>query len=219
MTPRKDPPWVSQQELEQAVLRFRQLQTPLAAVCLVQGEVNAQVGESDLSVLQRLHRRSVISSGPPHASSHASEQLVEYERLDEVVIGTSIEPFDAVTHTISRCQHEDGSLIAFPANAPADLDPIDDRHRNVEHHEIDLPRAKQLERFATFCGERHAVALETQGSTDSLTKRAIVVYKQDAAAVRHRLSVGQKSKKLARARADAGPIVRPTQRVKVPSEL
>src|SRR5436309_2832690 len=83
-----------------------------------------------------------IAATPERSDSR--EQLVEGERLHEVVVGAGVEPVDAIAHGRARREHQDRDLIARGAETPADLDAVesgqtkieDDRVVRVAHREI-----------------------------------------------------------------------------------
>ena len=54
--------------------------------------------------------RAILTA--PAERADPREELVERERLDEVVIGAGIEAFHAVSHRSARGEHEDGHLVA-----------------------------------------------------------------------------------------------------------
>ena len=64
------------------------------------------------------------------------EQLAEIERLDEVVVGAAVQPFDARLHGVARGQHQDRHGAARLANRAADGEAVAPRQHDVEDHRV-----------------------------------------------------------------------------------
>jgi hypothetical protein len=62
----------------------------------------------------------------------ARHQLAEVVRLDEVVVGAGVEPFDARFHSVARGQHENRHRASGVADRPADGQAVDEREHDVE---------------------------------------------------------------------------------------
>jgi hypothetical protein len=95
----KDLPGVEQEQLEQRELRARELDPVAAAAHLARPGVEFQVGEAE-----RLTRAVARA---PQQRPHACEQLLECERLRQVVVGACVEPLHAVIDLCPRGQHQD----------------------------------------------------------------------------------------------------------------
>jgi hypothetical protein len=74
------------------------------------------------------------------------EQLVERERLDEVVVGAAVEPGDPVRDRVARGQHQHRRPDACGAQPPARLEAVDARQHHVEHDRAVVGRAGHPER-------------------------------------------------------------------------
>src|SRR3954468_9769425 len=96
-------PLVAHQILEQLELALREVDRPFAARDLVRVGVEHEVADS-----QRRHaaRRAARQEGP-----EAGEQLLALERLDEVVVGPHVEPFDARLQRVAGGEHEDRHVV------------------------------------------------------------------------------------------------------------
>jgi hypothetical protein len=100
--------------------------------------------ERDIQEFENATRfRSVVAATPER--SDACEQLVESERLHEVVVGTSVEPVDPIANGGASGQHEDGDLIAGSPKAAADLDAIESRKAEVEDHCVVLIAHREVQ--------------------------------------------------------------------------
>src|SRR5215216_6266785 len=83
----QDATGVSEQELQQEELRWRQPDETVAAMSFARVDVEAQIGESE--DLARARRS-------PEEGAHSGKELVEGERLGEVVVGAGVEAGDPV---------------------------------------------------------------------------------------------------------------------------
>ena len=63
--------------------------------------------------------------GAPEQRTQACEQLLEGERLREVVVRAGVQAFDTVFDLHPGREHQHGQADACPAEAPANLEPVD----------------------------------------------------------------------------------------------
>ncbi len=99
-----------------------------AARGLARGAVERDVGEPQ--------QRRVAVGAAPQQRAHAREQLVEVERLHDVVVRAGVEPGDPVGDGLTRGQHQHGRAVAARAQPPAHLEPVDIGHQDVEQHQV-----------------------------------------------------------------------------------
>jgi N6-L-threonylcarbamoyladenine synthase len=64
-------------------------------------------------------------------------ELLEGERLDEVVVGAEVETADAVGHRVVRGDDDDGEVALGAAQAPRPLEAVDPRQPDVEDDEVE----------------------------------------------------------------------------------
>ena len=81
---------------------------------------------------------------------------------------------------VARGEHQDRRAVARLAHAPADLEAVDVRHRDVEDDGVELLGGEAVERLAAVLGERHVVALEGQRPLHRRAQRRLVVDHQDS---------------------------------------
>ena len=98
--PRQHLARVEQEQLEQRELGARQLDPLLSARDLARARVELEVGEAE-----RVAARAVVA-GTTQQRPHARQQLLERERLGQVVVGAGVEPFDPVLDLRARGQHQ-----------------------------------------------------------------------------------------------------------------
>ena len=68
----------------------------------------------------------------------AGQQLLERERLDEVVVGAGVEARDAVRDRVARREHQDRCPVAVAAEPAAHREAVELGHEDVEHDELRL---------------------------------------------------------------------------------
>src|SRR5262249_22715876 len=76
--------------------------------------------------------------------AYTAAELTNRERLGDVVVRAQFEAENLVELLAAGGQHDDRH-VAAGAEAAADLEPVDLRQHQVEHNEVDLPVAKELE--------------------------------------------------------------------------
>ena len=74
----------------------------------------------------------------PYQRPQARKQLREGERLHQVVVGTGVEPRDAVLDGVAGRQHQDGCPDTGVTQSPARLEAVDARQHHVEHDRVVL---------------------------------------------------------------------------------
>jgi hypothetical protein len=121
---------MAQEELEQQELGARQSDRALAPAHAVLHRIELEVGEAQrLALVGRL-------AGAPQQGANARAQLVERERLDQVVVGARVQASHAVGDGVAGGEHEDRRAVAAAAHAPAHLEPVHVRHGHVQDDEV-----------------------------------------------------------------------------------
>ena len=105
----------------------------------------------------------------------ARGEHLEREWLHEVVVGARVEPDDLVGGGVLRRQHEDRELWIAGAQPSADLNAVDARHHQVEHHEVGRELERLLERFRTVARGGDRVALERERAAQHVRDVLVVV--------------------------------------------
>ena len=77
-----------------------------------------------------------LASAPD--GTQACVQLLEGERLDQVVIGTRFEPGDPLGHGTPRGQHQDRHVVALATELLAHLGAAHPGQHQVEHDRVDV---------------------------------------------------------------------------------
>ena len=107
-------------------------------------------------------------------------QLLERERLDQVVVGAGVEAVDAVRDGVARGQHQHRRAVAGGAQPAADLEPVGLGHQHVEHDRVRRLVGERVERLAAVGGELDPVAVHAQRAIERVADRGLVVHHEDA---------------------------------------
>ena len=70
-------------------------------------------------------QRAVAGAGSPQQRAHARAELLDRERLHQVVVRARVEPFDPVVDRVARGDDEDRHGVLAAAQRPAHLDAAD----------------------------------------------------------------------------------------------
>ncbi len=132
----------------------------------------AQVGEREPVVLRP-------GVGSPQQRPEPGEQLLERERLDQVVVGAGIEPVDPVVGGVACGEQQHRDVVPLGADAAAHLEPVDDRHHHVEHHDVGQALGEDAEGPTTVGSGGDVVALEGQAALEAVPDIGFVVDDQD----------------------------------------
>lgn len=172
-------PRVRQEHLQQGELGTGQLDPARAPGDLAGGEVHPQVGEGQHIVVGdaacRGRVRAAAQQGPD-----AGEELVQFEGLDQVVVGPGVEPGDAVADGVAGGEHQDGRGGAGGTQAAGGGQTVHPRHLDVEDDQIGGVRLGPGEGVETVDGDFGVVPLEREAALQGLTHRGLVVDDQDA---------------------------------------
>ena len=175
--------------------------------------------EEDVAGLQRRHR----CRGPDGAlaRAHPRDELVEGERLHQVVVGAELEAGHDVLDLGTRRQHEDLGRVAPASDLTEHIEAVDVRQPEVEHHEVGagrrghrVPAARDPSdvvppRGQAFRQERHDTparprprARSRRGSSSTRSSRSDA----DASRTRrHRVPARSRARSRGRARSRSSP--------------
>ena len=110
-----------------------------------------------------------------------AKQLVERERLHEIVVGAGVETGDAVGDLVAGGQHQHRRVIAPVAQDPADRQPVGPGHEHVEHDGVGRELVDPQQRVVAVDRGVHVVALEPQRALDRLADVRVVLDDEHAA--------------------------------------
>ena len=106
-------------------------------------------------------------------------QLAHVERLDEIVVGARVEAVDAVRHRVPRGEHQHRHAVAGAAQPAADLEAVDVRKADVEHHRVRGAARDLGEGGLAAFGRHGVVATEHERAAQGIAQSAVVVDDQD----------------------------------------
>jgi len=165
---------VEQEEAQQLVLGRGQGDPALAPVRLPRPGVEPEVGEAQLPLLAR------VGLPPPEADPDPGQQLVEGERLDQVVVGAGVEPDHPVGDGVAGRQQDHRQPVVGGPQAADHLQPAQPRHHHIEDHQIGRRVADRRQGRRPVAGERDLEPLEHQPPTQRRADLLVVVDHQDA---------------------------------------
>ena len=164
---REDLARVAHEIFEELVFGQRQVDWTFAAHHLVRRGVQAQVGEDE--------RFLMLVSGAAQQRADAGQQLVERERLDEVVVGTGVEAGDAIGDAVAGGQQQDRQARLGRAQTAADLQSVDTGQHDINDDEIGQLAEGFVERLFAGFGEIDLVAGEDQAASHHGENLGVVV--------------------------------------------
>ena len=118
--------------------------------------------------------------GGEHLAASAGEgtqsrqQLAKIEWFGEVVVGPGVESGNALLHRVERGEHENGHGALSLPNGPADVEPVQDRHEDVEDDGVVLVLREQSESGSAVGRAIDQVRCLAQSAGDGLAQLSIV---------------------------------------------
>ena len=114
------------ERVQQRELARRELDAPSLELHAPRGRVELEL--ADAQQRGRLARRAADER------AQASGELVQVERLEDVVVRAAVQALDAVLHRVARGEHEHRCPVAGGAHAAQHLQAFEARQAEVEHH-------------------------------------------------------------------------------------
>ncbi|GAA3121809.1 hypothetical protein GCM10020254_81320 [Streptomyces goshikiensis] len=165
---------VAHEEFEQGRFGTAELQRAAPAAPGPGRRVEHEVGEAERGGAAGRGRR------PPQQRADPRDQLVQGERLDEVVVGARLQAVDALADGVERGQDEDGRTVAHRAQLPADAEAVEDGHHDVEDDRVRLPGRHLGEAREPVRRAPHLVPLDRESVLDGCPHLRLVVDDEDA---------------------------------------
>src|SRR4051794_13099551 len=160
---------VEHQVAQQPVLRGGQLDRRAGARDLARVLVELEVLEAQARGLR------LGSARAPQHVAHARQQLLEAERLGDVVVAARGQPAQLVVGRVARGEEDDRCRRPLGAQPPGDLEALHVGQHHVEHDEVGAERVHRRERARAGAGRLHVIAVEAQGHRDDVDDVRLVV--------------------------------------------
>ncbi len=104
----------------------------------------------------------------PQEGTDTGVQLFQLERLDEVVVGTVVEPADTIVERVPCGQHQDlGARRIARAEIAGDGSPVHVGQVEIQRHEVVFVDGQLLHGVAPVVGDIDGVALPPQTGGES----------------------------------------------------
>ena len=178
-------PRVGRERLQQRPLRLRQMHVAVAPRDAVRLHVDRHAVEP---VPRRARRRGPLAAAQQRADPR--EQLARAERLRQVVVGPEVQRGDLVGLLVAHRQDDDRHA-APRTDPPAELEPVEHRHVEIEDHEVGRrarPRGRaprrRRRRARPRSRARRATARSPRGSAARRRRRGSCVTRPPAARTR-----------------------------------
>ena len=108
----------------------------------------------------------------------AGDQLVERERLDQIIVGAGVQRLDAVGYLVARRQHQHARAAAAGGQAAQHADAVQPRQHQVEHHQLVVVAAEEGAGFHPVAGRVHIEAGTLQAMLQGLAQALGVFHQQ-----------------------------------------
>ena len=124
-----------------------------------------------------------LGGHPAQQRAQPGEQLLERERLGQVVVGPGVEALDPVADGVARGEHQDRDAVADLAQGAGGLQPVEARHHHVHHDGVGVDAADAGQRLGAVGGGRDVVAVELQRPAQRLAHGTVVLDDEDVLAL------------------------------------
>ena len=123
---------------------------------------------------------SVVALRRPAAQQRVQpgDDLLERERLHDVVVGARLQPRHPVADLVARREDAHRQVVPGRAQAPQHLQPVEVGHRHVEQHHGRVDLLDGGERGTAARGGHHLEPLEPEPGADGPPDARVVVHEQ-----------------------------------------
>ena len=132
----------------------------------------------DIGEVQR--RGGDRGASPATERPDAREQLVEGERLGQVVVGAAVETANDVLRRVASREHEDGNRRTLAAQLGRDREAVLLRELHVELEHVVRIDVSEDGALVAVAGHVHRMALLLQPLPDEAGDLAVVLHDEDA---------------------------------------
>ena len=146
-----------------------------AAPHLVRVVVELEVGEHEPG---RFRRR--CCAGAAQHRAHAGDELLEAERLGDVVVAADREALDLLLGGVARGQEHDRHVVPVGAQPLHDREAVAVGEHDVEHDEVGAERLGRPQGVGAGAGDLDVEAFVAQGGRDEIGDVRLVVDDEDS---------------------------------------
>jgi len=137
----------------------------------VAGGIHRQIAHLD-------HGRAE-NGGTPQQGAEASEELLEVERLGQVIVGSAVEAGHAVVHAAAGGEHQDGDARAAAAQLPAHGMAVLQGQHDIEDDQVVLVDGGKVHGLLAVAGQVHGVGLFAQAFSQETGDAGVVLDKEN----------------------------------------
>ena len=116
---------------------------------------------------------------PPQHRPQPRGEFGEGERLDQVVVGPTIQPGDPILDVVEGREHQDGPGVPDPAKGRAGVEAVESGQDHVEDDEVIGIGLGPLECVAAIADDIGGMAIAHQDALDRVGDRNLVLDDQD----------------------------------------
>src|SRR5690554_2537452 len=162
---------VAHEEAQELELRGRQVDRAVSAVHFITELVEREVTDAHDGVGRTRDETGRATDEP----TKPRDDLLEAERLGDIVIPARRETGDAFVEGVLRRQEQDRHVVAPAAGPLEHLEAIDVGQHDVEHDDVGVELADELDRRLAVARRAHVPALIAQRHRHELGERRLVV--------------------------------------------
>ena len=133
-----------------------------------------------LEVAEAQHRRGRLTVRPPQDRPDPGHDLLEAERLRDVVVAAEREPSHLLLGAVAGREEQDRHPHAVGTEAPAHLEAVEVGEHHVEHDEVGLVVGDGSERLPAVRGQDDVEPEVTEGGVEQEADVVLVVGDEDA---------------------------------------
>ena len=121
-----------------------------------------------------------LAALPSQQGAAARHELTHAERFHQVVVGAHLKTENAVGFGVAGTHHQDQGRSPTAAQASAQVEAIQARQHQIEHHQIEALAAEQLPGPLAIGCSGNGEALHDHGLADRLADGLVVLHHQQA---------------------------------------
>src|SRR5437868_3016218 len=173
---RHDDALIAHEVLEQLELALGQLDGSIRADDLMGVGVEPQVADDQ--------RRGAPRRPAAQQRAQPGEQLLAFERLDDVVVGARVQALDPLLEPVAGGEHEDADVVLALAQLLGDLDAVELGQPEIQQDHVGQEGMRLIQRIHAVAREAHVVALHPQRTLERERDLVVVLDHEHARGAR-----------------------------------